>query len=112
MCIGIFNPTEFPYKGEEEISKRETIENEVASFNYNWYDNCYYVVLNQDPGNRDILYNVTNDEVIYNQKRGYQENMIIVGCTDIHRFPQNNPQNTMNPFLQFCKNGDFFMAIW
>lgn len=105
--IGIFNPTEFPYKGEEEISKRETIVNEVASFNYNWYDNCYYVVLNQDPGNRDILYNVTNDEVIYNQKRGYQENMIIVGCTDKYRATTPNNQNTTNPFLQFLKNGDF-----
>ena len=96
--ISIFNPTEFPYKGEEEISKRETIENDVYSFNYNWYDNCYYVALCQNPGNRDMIYNITNDEVIYNSKDK------IASEHDRYR---SNGQNTVNPFLQFYKNGDY-----
>ena len=99
--ISIFNPTELPYKGEKEMSKRETIENDVYSFNYNWYDNCYYIVLGQEPGNRDILYNVTNDEVIYNSSKEY---ILIEDTNDMHRSIE---QMTMNPYLQFYKNGDF-----
>lgn len=59
----IFDGDSFLFGDEKDFIYKPNSTNEVESFGYNQYDNCYYVLMRSV--NHDmVLYNITRDEVV------------------------------------------------